>query len=68
MRCTRVFLLPAFVLAVVISPDLSHAQNSGYAVTERNGIHVITSTQPVDVEVYGLGLNDAYSYFGGVVK
>jgi hypothetical protein len=44
---------------------------SGYygarlAVT--NGVHTVSSSQPVGVEVYGFGPGDAYGYFGGVVK
>jgi len=30
--------------------------------------HTVTSSQPVGVQVYGLGYYDAYGYFGGVVK
>jgi hypothetical protein len=33
-----------------------------------NGVHKVTSSQPVGVEVYGWGHADAYGYFGGVVK
>jgi IgGFc binding protein len=33
-----------------------------------SGAHMVTSSQPVGVQVYGFGLQDAYSYFGGVVK
>jgi hypothetical protein len=33
-----------------------------------SGVHTVTSSQPVGVEVYGFGLFDAYGYFGGVVK
>jgi hypothetical protein len=33
-----------------------------------NGVHKVTSSQPVGVEVYGFGKLDAYGYFGGVVK
>jgi hypothetical protein len=33
-----------------------------------NGVHTITSFQPVGVQVYGFGFEDAYGYFGGVVK
>ena len=46
--------------------------NSGYygaqiAITN-SGPHVVTSSQPVGVEVYGWGSFDAYGYFGGIVK
>jgi hypothetical protein len=33
-----------------------------------SGTHTIISSQPVSVEVYGFGKEDAYGYFGGVVK
>jgi hypothetical protein len=33
-----------------------------------NGVHTVTGSLPVGVEVYGFGLNDAYGYFGGLVK
>jgi hypothetical protein len=32
------------------------------------GVHTVSSSQPVGVEVYGWGKADAYGYFGGVVK
>jgi IgGFc binding protein len=30
--------------------------------------HIVTSSQPIGVQVYGFGYTDAYSYFGGLVK
>jgi hypothetical protein len=46
--------------------------SSGYygaQITLTNsGVHKVTSSQPVGVEVYGFGNHDAYGYFGGVVK
>ena len=33
-----------------------------------SGVHTVTSSQPVGVEVYGWGNTDAYGYFGGIVK
>jgi hypothetical protein len=33
-----------------------------------NGVHKVISSQPVEVQVYGFGFCDAYSYFGGIVK
>jgi hypothetical protein len=44
---------------------------SGYYGTQipvTNGVHTISSSQPVEVQVYGWGYEDAYGYFGGVVK
>jgi hypothetical protein len=45
--------------------------SSGYygaQIPVTNGVHTVTSSQPVGVEVYGWGEYDAYSYFGGIVK
>jgi hypothetical protein len=46
--------------------------SSGYygaQITITNsGVHTVTSSQPVGVEVYGWGKYDGYGYFGGVVK
>jgi hypothetical protein len=33
-----------------------------------SGAHTVSSSQPVEVQVYGWGYADAYSYFGGIVK
>jgi hypothetical protein len=33
-----------------------------------NGVHTVTSSQPVGVEIYGWEDADAYGYFGGIVK
>ena len=41
----------------------------GAQITITNsGVHTVTSSQPVGVEVYGWGWWDAYGYFGGIVK
>ena len=41
----------------------------GAQVTVTNsGAHTVTSSEPVGVQVYGFGGEDAYGYFGGVVK
>jgi hypothetical protein len=46
--------------------------SSGYygaQITVTNsGVHAVTSSQPVGVQVYGFGYTDAYGYFGGLVK
>ncbi|HWC58202.1 MAG TPA: IgGFc-binding protein [Verrucomicrobiae bacterium] len=45
--------------------------SSGYygaQIPVANGVHTVTGSQPVGIEVYGFGLYDAYAYFGGVVK
>ena len=33
-----------------------------------SGTHIVSSSQPVNVEVYGFDYADAYGYFGGIVK
>jgi hypothetical protein len=41
----------------------------GAQITVTNsGAYTVISSQPVGVEVYGFGINDAYGYFGGMVK
>jgi hypothetical protein len=40
----------------------------GARISVTNGIHTVTSSRPVGVEVYGFGFYDAYGYFGGTVK
>lgn len=41
---------------------------SGARVAVTNGPHIVTSSQPVGVQVYGFGPQDAYGYAGGVVE
>jgi hypothetical protein len=45
---------------------------SGYygaqLIVTNSGAHTVTSSQPVEVQVYGFGRCDAYSYFGDIVK
>jgi len=40
----------------------------GAQIPVTNGVHTVTSSQPVGVEVYGFGSTDAYGYSGGIVK
>jgi hypothetical protein len=41
----------------------------GAQITVTNsGVHTVTSSQPIGVQVYGFGDDDAYGYFGGIVK
>jgi IgGFc binding protein len=40
----------------------------GAQVSVTNGVHTVTSSQPVGVEAYGWGFYDAYGYFDGMVK
>jgi hypothetical protein len=45
--------------------------SSGYygaQIPVANGVHTVTSSRPIGVEVYGWGEYDAYGYFGGVIK
>ena len=45
--------------------------SSGYygaQISVTNGVHTVTSSRPVGIEVYGWGEYDAYGYFGGIVK
>ncbi|HEY3932287.1 MAG TPA: hypothetical protein VGM58_07945, partial [Verrucomicrobiae bacterium] len=45
---------------------------SGYYAAQvtitNSGAHTVTSSQPIEVQVYGWGNSDAYGYFGGMVK
>ena len=47
-------------------------ETSGYygaqIVVTNSGAHTVTSSQPVEVQVYGFGYFDAYGFLGGVVK
>ena len=55
----------------VASNDFVAIGSSGYygaQVPVTNGTHKVTSSQPVGVQVYGWGYEDAYGYFGGIVK
>jgi hypothetical protein len=58
--------------SLVISTNFTAIGMSGYygaQITITNsGSHIIMSSQPVGVEVYGWGEADAYGYFGGIVK
>jgi hypothetical protein len=58
--------------SIVASTNFVAIGNSGYygaQITITNsGKHTVTSSQPVGVQAYGFGNDDAYGYFGGVVK
>jgi hypothetical protein len=46
--------------------------NTGYygaqlAITN-SGPHTVSSSQPIEVQAYGFGITDAYSYLGGLIK
>ena len=57
---------------VVAATNFVAIGSSGYygaQITVTNiGVHTVTSSQPVGVQVYGFGIYDAYGYFGGLVK
>jgi hypothetical protein len=40
----------------------------GAQIPVTNGVWKVTSSQPVDVEVYGFSFRDAYGCFGGIIK
>ena len=66
-------LTSTFVDAVpVAATNFVAIGTSGYygaQITVTNsGAHTVTSPQPVEVQVYGFGFYDAYSFLGGVVK
>jgi hypothetical protein len=45
--------------------------SSGYygaQIPVTNAVNTVSSLQPIEVQVYGWGIFDAYSYFGGIVK
>ena len=58
--------------SLVAASNYVQIGNSGYygvQITITNGVaHKVTSSQPVGVEAYGWGYQDAYGYFGGIVK
>jgi hypothetical protein len=57
--------------SVVAASNFVVIGTSGYCgahVPVANGVHTVTSSQPVWGEAYGWGSWDAYGYFGGIVK
>ena len=40
----------------------------GAQLSVTNGAHTVSSSQPMEVQVYGFGQEDAYGYFGGRVR
>jgi hypothetical protein len=57
--------------SLVAATNFTAIGTSGYygaRISVTNGIHTVTSSRPVGVEVYGFGFYDAYGYFGGTVK
>jgi len=42
----------------------------GAQISVTNGVHTVTSSKPIGVEVYGFDIYnaDAYGYFGSIVK
>jgi hypothetical protein len=56
------------VAAANFMPIVSSGYYGAQVTITNSGTHTVTSSQPVAVEVYGFGTNDAYGYFGGMVK
>jgi hypothetical protein len=58
------------VLASTLAPftAISGSSYSGAQISRPAGSHTVTSSQPVEVQVYGWGSTDAYGYFGGVTQ
>jgi len=57
--------------SIVATSNFVAIGSSGYygaQLSVTNGTHKVTSSRPVGVEVYGFGPQDAYGYFGGLVK
>jgi len=58
--------------SLVAAGDYVAIGTSGYYGAQvpltTNGVHIVTSSKPVGVQVYGFGGDDAYGYFGGIVK
>jgi hypothetical protein len=55
----------------VVSIDFTAIGTSGYSgaqIAEENGVHTVSGSQPIQVNVYGFGWADDYIYFGGVVE
>jgi hypothetical protein len=57
-----------FFPCVVCYEHLPSFQDGAQLTVTNSGMHTVTSSQPVGVEVYGFGEADAYGYFGGIVK
>jgi hypothetical protein len=58
--------------SLVVATNYIAIGSSGYygaqIMITNSGAHTVTSSQPVEVQVYGWGIADAYSYFGDIVK
>jgi hypothetical protein len=58
--------------SLVVATNYVAIGTSGYCGAQltvtNSGVHAVTSSQPVGVEVHGWGDSDAYGCFGGVVK
>jgi hypothetical protein len=47
---------------------ISSSDYSGARVSVTAGPHTISSSEPIEVEVYGFGYADAYAYIGGITS
>jgi hypothetical protein len=61
-------LLDSSILAASNFVVIGTSGYCGAQVPVTNGVHTVTSSQPVWVEAYGWGSWDAYGYFSGIVK
>jgi hypothetical protein len=61
-------LLDSSILAASNFVVIGTSGYCGAQVPVTNGVHTVTSSQPVWVEAYGWGGWDAYGYFSGIVK
>jgi hypothetical protein len=61
-------LLDSSILAASNFMVIGTSGYCGAQVPVTNGVHTVTSSQPVWVEAYGWGSWDAYGYFSGIVK
>lgn len=63
--------MPVAINSPVVSIDFTATGTSGYSgaqIAEANGVHTVSGSQPIQVNVYGFGWADDYIYFGGVVE
>ena len=58
--------------SLVAATNFTAIGTSGYygaqLTVTNSGAHTVNSSQPIEVQVYGFGVADAYGYFGGIVK
>ena len=76
-HCMNLIVAQSAISNTLLDGSLVAATNfvaigtSGYygaQIPVTNGVHNVSRSQPVGVEIYGFGYEDAYGYFGGIVK